>query len=82
MLKVDSLGIWNVKSVQPTVFLLSHSPKINLNRLIDSTRATCIIADGSNYRLDIKRWRETCKTRHIKFHSTREDGFIKLSSLN
>lgn len=74
MLVVDSLGIYNVKSFQPEFVLLRNSPKINLNRLIDSINPEIIIADGSNYKSYIERWKATCDIHKIPFHQTSEKG--------
>tara|TARA_R110000868_G_scaffold397785_3_gene670650 strand:+ start:45 stop:1985 length:1941 start_codon:yes stop_codon:yes gene_type:complete len=46
LLVIDSLGIYNIKSFSPDYILLRQSPKINLNRLIDSLKPKYIIADG------------------------------------
>ena len=78
ILKIDSLGIWNVKTIQPDIIVLSQSPKINLERLIDSIRPQLIMADGSNYTSYVNRWQRTCRTKGITFHSTRNNGFLSL----
>ena len=74
LLVVDSLGIYNIKSVHPQWVLLRQSPKINLNRLIDSLHPELIIWDGSNYRTYQERWKLTCKAKKIPFHQTSEKG--------
>ncbi|WP_407515843.1 ComEC/Rec2 family competence protein [Tamlana fucoidanivorans] len=74
LLRVDSMGIYQVKSFRPNQVLLMQSPKINLSRLIDSIQPQQIIADGSNYKSYIKRWKVTCKKRNIPFHSTSQQG--------
>jgi competence protein ComEC len=74
LLVVDSLGIYNVKSIKPQWVLLSHSPKINLNRLIDSLHPELIIWDGSNYRTYQERWKKTCEAKKMRFHQTSEKG--------
>lgn len=73
-LVVDSLGIYNVKTFKPDYVLLRNSPKINLNRLIDSIHPTHIIADGSNYKSYVERWKSTCLKTKIPFHATYEKG--------
>lgn len=57
LLVVDSLGIYTIKSVKPQWVVLRQSPKINLNRLIDSLSPELIIWDGSNYKSYQKRWK-------------------------
>lgn len=74
ILIVDSLGIYNIKSFQPDYVLLRQSPKINLNRLIDSIKPKYIIADGSNYKSYIERWETTCKKRKLPFYQTSKKG--------
>jgi len=73
LLVLDSTGIYSfVKSTNK--ILLTQSPKINLERLIDSAKPNEIIADGSNYRSYINRWRSTCLKNKIPFHYTGEKG--------
>lgn len=74
LLVIDSLGIYNVKTFVPDYVLLRNSPKINLNRLIDSIHPSCIIADGSNYKSFVDRWKSTCLKTKIPFHATGKKG--------
>ena len=74
LLVVDSLGVYNLKSVIPDYVLLRQSPKINLNRLIDSIQPKYIIADGSNYKSYVTRWEAICKKRKLPFHQTSKKG--------
>ncbi len=74
LLIVDSLAIYNIKSLKPDFILLRNSPKINLDRLIDTIKPIKIIADGSNYRTYIERWKLTCRKRKLPFHYTGEKG--------
>ncbi len=74
LLVVDSLGVYNVKGFKPDYVLLRQSPKINLNRLIDSIKPKQIIADGSNYKSYIKHWEQICKKRKLPFHFTGKNG--------
>lgn len=71
---VDSLGIYNIKSIKPDYIYLRQSPKINLNRLIDSMAPKQIIADGSNYKSYMEHWKTVCKKRKLPFHQTNEAG--------
>jgi len=80
ILLVDSLGIYNIKSLKPDYILLRHSPRINLNRLLDSIMPKEIIADGSNYKSYIARWEETCKKRKLPFHQTGKKGAFILKN--
>ncbi len=74
LLVVDSLGVYNVKTFKPEFVLLRNSPKINLTRLIDSLKPEMIIADGSNYKSYLERWKLTCIKQKIPFHQTSEKG--------
>ena len=74
LLVVDSLGVYNVKLFQPDYILLRQSPKISLNRLIDSLKPKHIIADGSNYKSYIERWKRICEKRKLSFHQTSKKG--------
>ncbi|GAA4943701.1 ComEC/Rec2 family competence protein [Algibacter agarivorans] len=74
LLIVDSLGIYNIKSLKPDYVLLRQSPKMNLNRLIDSINPQQIIADGSNYKSYVARWEAICKKRKLPFHQTSKKG--------
>jgi competence protein ComEC len=74
LLVIDSFGIFNIKSFKPNYVLLRNSPKLNLNRLIDSLQPEMVIADGSNYKSYVNRWENTCKNKKLLFHSTSEKG--------
>ena len=71
---LDSLGIYPPYTLQADYILLTHSPKINLERLIDSIAPKQIIADGSNYKSYISRWEKTSAKRKLPFHYTGEKG--------
>ncbi|XMO87348.1 ComEC/Rec2 family competence protein [Algibacter sp. AS12] len=74
ILVVDSLGIYNIRTLKPKYVLLRQSPKINLNRLIDSLNPKLIIADGSNYKSYVERWEQICRKRKLPFHQTSKKG--------
>ena len=71
---IDSLGIYKVKSFTPDYVLMCNSPKINLDRMIDSLHPKHIIADGSNYTSYVNRWKKTCLKRKLPFHHTGTKG--------
>lgn len=71
---IDSLSVYPQKNGNTDYVLLSGSPKLNLERLIDSLHPKTIIADGSNYRSYVERWRKTCTRREVPFHYTGEEG--------
>ncbi len=68
---IDSTGIYTNKK---GVLLLTQSPKINLDQLIDSVNPQTIIADGSNYKSYVNKWKATCLKRKLPFHYTGEKG--------
>ena len=43
------------------IWLLSNSPKINLDRYLRFYKPEKIIADGSNYRSFVNRWKRSCR---------------------
>ena len=73
LLVIDSTGVYPVKT-KPEYLLLTQSPKLNLERIIDSIQPKKILADGSNYRSVVERWRKTCAQRKLPFHYTGEKG--------
>lgn len=76
VLVIDSLGIYNIKSLKPDYILLRQSPQINLNRLIDSLNPKYIIADGSNYNSYVENWEGICEKRKLPFHHTGKKGAL------
>ena len=75
LLVVDSLGVYKT-SFKPDYILLTNSPKINLEKLIDHLKPKLIIADGSNYKTYQERWKSTCVKQKIPFHQTSEKGAL------
>ena len=73
ILILDSLGIVPKQGKIHTV-LLTNSPRINLNRLIDSLRPKQIVADGSSYFSYVARWEKTCKLKKLPFSYTAKQG--------
>ncbi len=69
---IDSFGSYI--STKAHYLLLTRSPKINLDRLLDSVRPKQVIVDGSNYASYVKRWQATCAKRKTPFHYTGEKG--------
>ncbi|MBA9073754.1 competence protein ComEC [Flavobacterium gossypii] len=78
ILIVDSLGVFP-KGLDPDIVIMTQSPKINLERILQESRPKMIIADASNYRTDTQRWKATCEKEKIPFHATVEKGFYSLS---
>ena len=78
VLFIDTAGVYNLTDLHQPIVLLHQSPKINLERLINRLQPTIIIADGSNYKSYVRRWKATCLKLQIPFWSTNEQGaYIK-----
>ena len=73
ILVLDSLAVYP-KSIKIDIVLLTQSPKINLERLIDSLKPNHIIADGNNYKTYVTRWRNTCEKKKLPFYHTGTKG--------
>ena len=74
ILVIDSLGVYQLGNATPDYILLTQSPKININRLIETYPEAKIIADASNYKSYVTRWKASCLNKKIPFHSTYEKG--------
>lgn len=79
LLIVDESAIYPKDTID--VVILSHSPKVNLERLIKELQPHTIIADGSNYRSSLPRWKDTCEKMKVRFLNTYESGAIDLVNL-
>ncbi len=77
ILILDSTGVYP-KQQHPDIIVLTQSPKINLERLIQISQPKAIVADGSNFKSLQKLWNGTCLKAKIPFHSTSEKGFYIL----
>lgn len=75
ILVLDSLGVYPTIS-EGSIVLLTESPKVHLERLIDSLKPACIIADGSNYRSYVQRWEKTCAQKKLPFYHTGSKGAL------
>ncbi|CAM1345075.1 ComEC/Rec2 family competence protein [Tenacibaculum amylolyticum] len=78
ILFIDSLGVYPKKGLKNSIVVLEHSPKINLNRLIKNIQPQLIIANGTNYKSYINRWKETCKKQKTPFYHTGQNGAYRL----
>ena len=79
ILRLDSLGVYPQTS-KVDIILLTFSPRIHLERMIDSLQPKLIIADGNNYISYINRWRKTCKKKKLPFHFTGIEGAYVINS--
>ena len=73
ILILDSLGVYP-NSYKIDIVLLTYSPKVNLNRMLDRLQPKMIIADGNNYKSYVNRWKKSCNEKNIAFHFTGTDG--------
>ncbi|WP_289664614.1 ComEC/Rec2 family competence protein [Flavobacterium panacagri] len=77
ILIIDSTGICP-PNINPDVLILTQTPKINLDRLLQNNHPKIIIADGSNSNSIQKSWKKSCTKKNIPFHSIQEKGYYKL----
>jgi len=75
---IDESAVYSMSTAESPMVLLSHSPKLNLNKLISTLQPKLIIADGSNYRNMVGRWEKTCRQRNVEFINTYEHGAVDL----
>jgi competence protein ComEC len=78
ILLLDSLGVY-AKNINPDIIVITQSPKLNLERLLQTFKPEMIVADASNFKTYIKVWKETCRKEKIPFHATGEKGFFRLN---
>lgn len=80
LLIIDSLSAFE-KEENYDYVMLRNSPQLNLERFLRKRKPQMVIADASNYRDYINRWKSTCEKFNIDFHSIYQDGALELSSL-
>ncbi len=78
LLIVDKHSIYKIPE-KAEIIVLTDSPKINLERMIEYHRPEIIVADGSNYLNRIAKWKKTCLKKNIPFHATYEKGYFKMN---
>jgi competence protein ComEC len=74
---VDENTIYNT-SIKPDVVVIRQNSRINMERLILTSKPQLIIADKSNSYTSLKRWKATCIKYKIPFHAIAEKGFYKM----
>ncbi len=77
ILIIDSKAVY-LEEEKPDVLLLTHSPKLNLERLFKSWKPQQVVVDGTNFKTYIRVWKATCRQQKIPFHDTAEKGFYRL----
>jgi competence protein ComEC len=78
LLVIDSTEIYSPE-IKADFVLLSGSPDIHLEKLIQTLQPRQIIVDAQNYRSYVKRWKLTAQDYGIPFHNTYENGYYNLS---
>ena len=74
ILLIDSLGVYQLNKLINPIIVLQYSPKINLERLIITMQPKQIIADGSNFKSYVSRWKFVCEKEKIPFYYTGKNG--------
>jgi competence protein ComEC len=74
---LDSIGIYP-QQANPDIIVMRQSPKVNLDRMLQTCKPKMIIADASNFKSYVQRWKATCLKEKIPFHATAEKGFYRL----
>src|SRR5690606_19791213 len=77
LLILDSVGVYP-SNISMEYLLMTQSPNINLDRAIASLGPSMVIADGSNYRSSVERWKASCEKVGIPFHYTGDMGACPL----
>lgn len=77
ILVLDSKGVY-LNNQKPDILVLTHSPKVSLERIFKSWKPQQVVVDASNFKSYVKIWKATCKKEKIPFHATTEKGFYKL----
>jgi competence protein ComEC len=77
ILVVDENTVYNT-SLQPDIIIIRQNSRINIERLIHTTKPSLIIADKSNSYTSLKRWKASCLKYKIPFHAIAEKGFYKM----
>ena len=73
ILIMDSLTAYR-PGIKPEILVLTKSPKVNLERVLQQLQPKEVIADATNYKTYIARWAATCRKQKIPFHATAEKG--------
>lgn len=77
ILIIDSMATYKI-SQKPDVIILTQGTRVNLERVLQINTPKIVIADNSNSKYKVERWKATCEKKKIPFHSTYEKGLYKL----
>lgn len=80
ILVIDSLGVYRIPTFNPKLVILTNSPKINLDKLLEDLNPEQVIVDGSNYKSLVSLWKNTADNKKIPFHATAEKGAFILKN--
>ena len=75
---LDRSGLYSPGEPHPDYLLLSGSPRVHLERVLQVLKPAMVIADGSNYTNDVNRWKKSCAEKGIPFHATAYDGAYEI----
>jgi competence protein ComEC len=78
ILCLDSTGVYQNLNFKPDILLLRQSPKVNFERVLATLKPKQVVADGSNYKSFVQRWKHSCEVHKTPFHYTREQGVFIL----
>lgn len=73
---IDSTGVIPHQLKEADILILKHSPRINLDRILEKIKVNTIIADGSNYPSYVSRWHKSAEKKKLPFHYTAKEGAI------
>lgn len=71
---IDSTGMYSPEEPPPDILLLSGSPRVHLDRLLEALAPGQVVADGSNYHSLLPHWEQSCRKRGIPYHATARNG--------
>ncbi len=74
---MDSTGVYD-SLLKPDVLLVTQSPRVNFDRVLQQLQPKQVIADATNYRTYIAHWDKSCHKQKIPFHATAEKGSFVL----
>ncbi|MGL2993178.1 ComEC/Rec2 family competence protein [Flavobacterium sp. TSSA_36] len=77
ILILDSAMV-RIPGVKTDILLLTHSPKVNLERILNICQPRKVVIDGSNFKSLVALWKKTCQAKKIPFHVTSEKGYFIL----
>lgn len=74
ILFINKSGVYKIKDLHPEIVVLTDSPQIHFEAMINYLCPTMIIADGSNYKSFLDLWERSSKKYDISFHRTDTQG--------